>query len=97
MRLRFEPRALREFEEAVEHYLEISPEVASRFVDEFEAAVDFVRQNPTVLARVDGDVRRRNLRRFPYALIYRPTDDSVILIAVMHARREPAYWKTRRS
>jgi plasmid stabilization system protein ParE len=45
-RFRLRPEALAEFEEAVDYYLELSPEVASRFVDAFEAAVNFARENP---------------------------------------------------
>jgi plasmid stabilization system protein ParE len=45
--------------------------------------------------RVRGDVRRWNLRHFPYALIFRRVDDVIEIIAVMHARREPEYWKSR--
>ena len=91
------PRALQEFEEAVEHYLELSSEAASRFVDEFEAAVSFICDNPKAPQRFEGDLRRWNLQRFPYALIYRIIDARVVIVAVMHMRREPGYWKTRRS
>ncbi|WP_437595993.1 type II toxin-antitoxin system RelE/ParE family toxin [Sorangium sp. So ce590] len=94
-RFRFHPRALQEFEEAVDHYLELSPEAASRFVDAFEAAVGFARRNPDAAARIEDDVRRWNLRKFPYALIYRLSSEHIVIIAVMHARREPGYWKSR--
>ncbi|WP_437995710.1 type II toxin-antitoxin system RelE/ParE family toxin [Sorangium sp. So ce185] len=95
MRFRLHPRALQEFEEAVDYYLDLSPEVASRFVDAFEAAVSFVRRNPDAAARIEGDVRRWNLRKFPYALIYRISNEHVVVLAVMPARREPGYWKNR--
>jgi plasmid stabilization system protein ParE len=94
-RFRFRPEALAEFEEAVSYYLDLSPDVASRFVDAFEAAIDFVRESPQAAARVRGDVRRWNLRRFPYALIFRTVDDVIEIIAVMHARREPEYWQSK--
>jgi plasmid stabilization system protein ParE len=94
-RFRFCPEALAEFEEAVDYYLELSPEAASRFVDAFEAAVEFARANPRAVVRVRGEVRRWNLRRFPYALIFRSVDDVIEILAVMHARREPEYWKSR--
>lgn len=54
MRHRLDPRALEEFEAAVEYYLRLSSEAASRFVDEFEAAVAFVSQNPEAAARIEG-------------------------------------------
>lgn len=33
--------------------------------------------------------RRRLLKRFPYALIYRITDSAVVILAVAHQRRRP--------
>jgi toxin ParE1/3/4 len=95
MRHRLHPDALQEFEEAVEHYLALSPDTASRFVDEFEAAVAFVRRNPEAAARIEGNVKRWNFRRFPYALIYQVVDNRLVILAVMHGRRDPDYWKSR--
>ncbi len=99
MKYRFDPRALAEFEEAVDYYLRQSPDAASWFVDEFEAAVSFVLENPRtplrVEGRVDGEIRRWNLRRFPYAMFYRPNADGITIISMMHARRDPDFWKTR--
>ena len=92
---RFRPEALAEFEEAVSYYLEVSPDVSSRFVDAFEAAVDFARENPQAGVQVRGDVRRWNFRLFPYALMFRSVEDVIEIIAVMHARRDPEHWKSR--
>jgi plasmid stabilization system protein ParE len=94
-RYRFRPEALREFEEAVDYYLELSPEAASGFVDAFEEAVDFVLKNPRAAVQVERRARRWNLRRFPYALIFRSTDGTLEIIAVMHVRRDPGYWLSR--
>jgi toxin ParE1/3/4 len=40
--------------------------------------------------------RKYLLRRFPYAVIYRVTDEAIEVVAVAHGRRRPGYWKTRR-
>ena len=40
-------------------------------------------------------IRRFFVRRFPYAVIYRPTSTVIQNIAVMHLRRDPDYWKNR--
>ena len=92
---RFHVEALREFEEVVEYYSARSPEAASGFVDAFEAAATFLLENPQVGTRLDCGARRWNLRRFPYALIFRAVDDIVEIVAVMHERREPEYWRNR--
>ena len=39
-------------------------------------------------------VRRFLVHRFPYAIIYKPTSSLIQIIAVMHLRRHPDYWKS---
>ncbi len=41
------------------------------------------------------NTRRILLKRFPYAVIYLPLHNKIVVIAVMHQRRRPDYWKTR--
>ena len=42
-----------------------------------------------------ADVRKARIRRFRYDLVYRVRDDVLIIVAVMHHRREPNHWKDR--
>jgi hypothetical protein len=35
------------------------------------------------------------LRRYPYSIVYRVVDDTVVVAAVAHARRRFGYWKRR--
>jgi toxin ParE1/3/4 len=46
--------------------------------------------------RVKGDTRRAAVRRFPYAVYFRPIKDEIIVLAVMHGRRLPRHWRSRR-
>jgi hypothetical protein len=39
-----------------------------------------------------GSIRRRLIRRFPYALLYRVKPTEVRILAVMNLKRRPAYW-----
>jgi plasmid stabilization system protein ParE len=42
-------------------------------------------------------VRRRLVDGFPYAVVYRiVTNELVEIVAVMHGKRSPDYWKERR-
>ena len=43
----------------------------------------------------EGGTRRFLLRRFPYQLIYRQRADEIEVVAVMHQRRRPGYWRRR--
>jgi toxin ParE1/3/4 len=39
-------------------------------------------------------VRRFNLRGFPYHLIYR-IEENIVIYAVAHHKRRPGYWSSR--
>jgi len=36
------------------------------------------------------------LRRFPYAIFYRSREAELLILAVMHERRDPRRWRERR-
>ncbi len=71
-----------------------SSEAAERFVDALAATVSLISDHPYAFQRVDEATRRAVLRRFPYAVYYRVTEEAVIVLAV-HGRQDPAHWKTR--
>ena len=60
---------------------------------------------PTTIARVvvtpdrwrilEEDVRRCLVRVFPYAVLYTIETDYILILAVMHGKREPGYWRHR--
>jgi plasmid stabilization system protein ParE len=42
-------------------------------------------------------VRRRLVDNFPYAVVYRIVTNGIVeIVAVMHGKRSPDYWKDRR-
>jgi plasmid stabilization system protein ParE len=66
----------------------------------FAAAVDATftahLQNPLAYPSVKGDTQRALVRRFPYAVYFRPLDNEIIVLAVMHGRRSPRQRRSRR-
>ena len=44
---------------------------------------------PTIAA---PDIHRAGLKRFPFHVIYRVMPAQIIVLAVAHQRRRPAYW-----
>ena len=61
------------------------------FAAAVEATVTAFLQNPLAYPRVKGDTRRAIVRRFPYAVYFRPAGDEIIVLAVMHGRRNPPH------
>ena len=42
-----------------------------------------------------GVVRKRNLKRFPYHLVYIVRNQEFLVIAIAHHKRDPVYWIER--
>ena len=88
----FHTLAARELEDTALYYERESPGLGAAFVAEVERCVEAIALHPSIGARVQAGIRRRFLRRFPYALLYRAGDGHVRILAVMNLRRRPAYW-----
>lgn len=67
----------------------------NRFADSLTIAVERLRENPTTSHFVWKDFRRYNMKRYPISIIYRVEPTSIYIIAFMHQRRHPDYWKSR--
>jgi toxin ParE1/3/4 len=81
-----------------ERYEEQRAGLGREFREEFETALERVRQNPYLYAAEDeSGARLCPLRRFPYTLVYLDLDDSIWIVAIAHQRRRPRYWARRLS
>ncbi len=40
-------------------------------------------------------IRRRLMQRFPFGVVYEVETENISVIAIMHLRRRPGYWKRR--
>ncbi len=50
--------------------------------------------HPDRFARFSHDTRRALLRRFPHYVVFRTTP-AIGVVALVHAKRRPAYWRNR--
>jgi len=72
------------------------PGLEKRFLEALQDAITRIRRNPLIHRRVEGEIRKCRILRFPYGVIYRLDEtDRIEIIAVMHLRRRPGYWKSR--
>lgn len=94
-RLSFHDLAERELNDAARYYEGERSGLGAEFIDEVGRCAASITRHPAAGAPVRGDVRRRFLRRFPYALLYRTAGDTIRILAVMDLRRRPAYWVGR--
>ena len=91
----FHELADRELNEAAQYYELETPGLGSAFVNEVERCLRSVSQHPEAGRVVHGPVRRRLLRRFPYALLYSIKVGGIRVLAVMNLKRRPTYWVGR--
>ena len=72
-------------------------ELAERFVSRVEAAVTSARSEPTLNRTQLHGTRRVRLTGFSYHVVYWHDElgDSVHIIAIAHASRDPGYWRDR--
>ncbi len=95
MKYEFHPEALREFEEAARYYAACHAGLELRFIASIKSAIQRVLSEPSRWRAFDGDVRRCLAHVFPYAVLYSIEEDHVLILAIMHCRRAPGYWRHR--
>jgi len=93
------PKDVRKFEG---DYSEISQGLASRFRQEIESAVATIKASPTCAghfvntgSEIVRELRRKNLRAFPFFVLYGVHGDRLIFGAVIPNRSDPLTWLTR--
>jgi plasmid stabilization system protein ParE len=87
--------AERDLESGLAWYHEQRPGLGHKFISAFEQAVSGILRFPDSHPCVHGNVRRCLLRRFPYGVFYMVEADCIIVLAVMHASRDPHRWQSR--
>lgn len=93
-RIHAEARA--EIKAAATYYRDQRPGLEQRFLDTLDDAIRRIRTHPSLYRSIDGDLRKCRLPRFPFGIIFREREERIEILAVMHLRREPGYWKERR-
>ena len=66
------------------------------FLDELHACYERILRFPLGYQSLDDGIRRALLRRFPYGVYFTVDGDAVVVLTVLHARRDPAEWQRRR-
>ena len=76
-------------------YEERRPGLDDECLAAIRAATKRVQAEPHVHPRVQGEIRRLLVKRFPYSILYREESERVVIIAVFHAKRDPSIWQRR--
>ena len=95
MTAHFLPEADGEFREAARYYEREARGLGLAFVIAVHRAVRELQLHPQSCPEVRPGLRKKNMKRFPYSLIFSLEADSLIVVAVAHQKRRPNYWKAR--
>ena len=92
----FRPQAEAELLEAGRWYDERRPGLGASFLTAIDDVIERVGREPLLFPRVQGEMRRALVHRFPYGLYFEIIEEQVVVIGVVHGHRDPTVWRSRR-
>lgn len=97
MRLVLHPKVSSDISSIMEYYEQVStPDLADEFYRELRHFIVTAAEKPESFAIRERDIRRVNLRRFPYHFLFRIVSDTVRVLVVRHHSRHPSFAMSRR-
>lgn len=90
MNIRLTDEATDDLRGAIDWYASSGAARKKGFRASIDEAFKRIGENPLAFAQVHA-----NIRRFPYAVFYVPEPNEIVVLAVMHMRRNPSEWKGR--
>ncbi len=88
------PEVERDVEGAFTWYENKRLGLGQEFLTELRATYDRIVDGPLRYPVLRAEIRRALLQRFPYA-VYFAIQDRIVVVAVLHAGRDPAEWQRR--
>lgn len=95
MNITFLTFARQEVDEAYLWFEERNSGKGLEFLDELDRVVRLVIAFPLASPEVEPGIRQCVFARFPYVMLYGVDVDTIVVLAVAHARRRPKYWLSR--
>ena len=87
--------AERDLEEAEDWYNRQRPGLGAEFREFVSDLFERLSETPKLYPRVNGEVRRAVLRRFPYLVYFVIDDSKVVVLACLDSRRDPRIHRER--
>jgi toxin ParE1/3/4 len=93
--VRLTPRAIDELRRAASWYNRQRPDLGLQFLDAFDATLSDIRSRSASFGLISAEVHRALLDRFPYGVFFAIEDDVILVLAILHNRRDPRRWPSR--
>lgn len=91
----FHPEPIVELSESADWYAERSPASARNFFAAVDKTIALIAVDPLRFVLIDEKHRACSVTKFPFQIVFRVDRDRMLILAVAHAKRRPAYWKNR--
>ena len=93
--LELHPEARRELRRAVSYYRTQSERIAESLIREVRSLEEKLLRNPLRCGFLEKPFRCCRLDRFPFGIVYGVESTRIRIVAFMHLKRRPGYWKDR--
>jgi plasmid stabilization system protein ParE len=91
----FLPEAERDIEDVCSWYERRSEGLGRAFLQSVQNVLDTIELYPRMYPVARDEVRRAEVARFPYGIVYIIEGDDILVIGVFHNSREPNQWLSR--
>lgn len=82
--------ALEEYDDAVTWYERRRPGLGALFAKRVTETMNRIEGSPLSFPRVREDTRRAVVPRFPYGVFFRLEGQDIVVLAILHASRDPS-------
>jgi plasmid stabilization system protein ParE len=90
------PAAAADIEDAYHWYEGQQPGLGEQFLAALSVMRDRIVETPEAFPILHRNTRRALIpHRFPYGIFYRFDGETIIIVACMHAKRDPRRWQRR--
>ena len=84
-----------DMKEAFEWYRTLGSGLEQELLRAIETCLWSIRRNPNLFPSVYRNVQRALIRKFPYGIFYFVFEETVVVLACFHTKRNPKDWQDR--
>ncbi len=95
MTLLVRPAAAADLEDAYGWYEARSSGLGEGFLVAVQRTFEKIQESPHGYEVLHRQTRRALVHRFPYGVLYRVREHNIVVVACLHAKRDPRRWRSR--
>ena len=89
----FQPAVKQEVDEIISYYEVRKAGLGLLFIEVLDLLLERIQKHPLEFQVRHRSIRKASLKNFPYNVYFRIHRNQIIILAVLHQRRNPRIWK----